>query len=100
MQFGVLEKQRPSQAGLIFVMSRFNRSKNWSGAQFVSERSSVLVFLPGECRPPRPGVVMPQVQAGCASSTRDGERRWPLYGFLLLDPENTIECDCQFDFSL
>lgn len=95
MQFGVLEKQRPSQAGLIFVMSRFNRSKNWSGAQFVSERSSVLVFLPGERRPPRPGVVMPQVQAGCASSTRV-----PLYGFLLLDPENTIECDCQFDFSL
>lgn len=73
MQFGVLEKQRPSQAGLIFVMSRFNRSKNWSGAQFVSERSSVLVFLPGERRPPRPGVVMPRVQAGCASSTRDGE---------------------------
>lgn len=27
--------------------SRFDRNKTWSGAQFVSERSSVLVFLPG-----------------------------------------------------
>lgn len=25
-----------------------NRSRTWSGAQFVLERSSVLVFLPGE----------------------------------------------------
>ncbi|KAK7805892.1 hypothetical protein U0070_009106 [Myodes glareolus] len=27
--------------------SHFDRNKTWSGAQFVSERSSVLVFLPG-----------------------------------------------------
>lgn len=64
MQFRVLEKQRPSQAGLTPVMSRFNRRKSWSGAQFVSERSSVLVFLPGERRPARPGTVTPVVDSG------------------------------------